>query len=542
MSRLEESLVKDFYDQQTEEERNAAFEDKLKFGTAGIRSKFGLGPGRLNKFTVRKIALGLAQFLRRELVEPLVVIHYDTRFLSEAFAKEMAKVLATQSVYVVLSDTYKSTPELSFAVRYLKADAGIMITASHNPSDYNGIKIYNHEGGQLLPEASEQLSVAIERNESALNIEVDAFDPLMEKGLIRYLPHAVKESYIQHVTALYESIQDQGARILLTSLHGTSLPLTATILKRLGFENFDIDEAQSVPDGAFPTCTTANPEDPVAFEHAFKLAERVHSDLIIATDPDADRFGVVERYKDGSHYFFNGNEIGLLLMALRSKESIKEVQHPYIVKTIVTGATSDALAQHLGLEVVDVLTGFKFISEQLQQRENSDKQLILAYEESHGYLLQDFSRDKDAIQCIPLLVKYKQQCYQKGMTFHDVLEDIYRQVGRFEDKTLSPIYEGKEGKEKIHELMMLFKTYKESHLCGMKIKTREDYLASVCMNLETGEKHAITLPKSDVVRFTFDEGFIAVRPSGTEPKMKIYFSLNVPDFDAVIHEFQQTYL
>lgn len=542
MSRLDESLVKDFYQQQDEAERNAAFEEQLKFGTAGIRSKFGLGPGRLNKFTVRKVALGLAQLLRRHHVEPFVVIHYDTRFLSKEFAIEMAKVLATQSVYVMISEDYKSTPELSFAVRYLKADAGVMITASHNPSDYNGIKVYNSEGGQLLPEASEALSDIINLIDSALNIESDDWNALMKQGLIRYLPQSVTESYIEHVVAMYEGIQDQGAHILLTSLHGTSLPLSATILKRLGFLNFDIDEEQSIPDGAFPTCKTANPEDPVAFDHALKRAELAHADLIIATDPDADRFGIVERYEDGTHYFFNGNEIGLLLTYLRAQELKNCPQTPYIIKTIVTGAASDALAKHLGLNVIDVLTGFKYISDQLHQHESLNDKLVLAYEESHGYLLQDFSRDKDAIQCIPLLIKYKQLFHQKGTTLFNVLEDIYQQVGRYEDKTLSPKYEGQNGQEKIKSLMSEFRNYTVSTLCGLTLSTIEDYQTSTIYHFDTDETMKMNFPVSDVIRFTFEEGFIAMRPSGTEPKMKIYFSLKVPDFEAIVEEFQETYL
>lgn len=542
MSRLDESLVKDFYQQQDEAERNAAFEEQLKFGTAGIRSKFGLGPGRLNKFTVRKVALGLAQLLRRHHVEPFVVIHYDTRFLSKEFAIEMAKVLATQSVYVMISEDYKSTPELSFAVRYLKADAGVMITASHNPSDYNGIKVYNSEGGQLLPEASEALSDTINQIDSALNIESNDWNALMKQGLIRYLPQSVTESYIEHVVAMYEGIQDQGAHILLTSLHGTSLPLSATILKQLGFLNFYIDEEQSIPDGAFPTCKTANPEDPVAFDHALKRAELAHADLIIATDPDADRFGIVERYEDGTHYFFNGNEIGLLLTYLRAKELKNCPQTPYIIKTIVTGATSDALAKHLGLNIINVLTGFKYISDQLQQHENSNDKLVLAYEESHGYLLQDFSRDKDAIQCIPLLIKYKQLFHQKGTTLFNVLEDIYQQVGRYEDKTLSPKYEGQNGQEKIKALMSEFRNFEASTLCGLTLSTIEDYQTSTIYHFNTDETTKMNFPFSDVIRFTFEEGFIAMRPSGTEPKMKIYFSLKVPDFKAIVEEFQETYL
>ncbi len=542
MSRLEESFVKSFYDQQNEQERQAAFEDALTFGTAGIRSKFGLGPGRLNKFTVRKVALGLAHFLRRDLVEPLVVIHYDTRYLSEAFAKEMAKVLATASVYVIVSKTYKSTPELSFAVRHLNADAGIMITASHNPSDYNGIKVYGRDGGQLLPEASELLSAYINAIDSPLNIGVESLDLLKEKGRIRDLPQSVTEDYISHVTKLYQGIQDHGAHVLLSSLHGTSLPILAHIFKRLSFENFSIDEAQSIPDGGFPTCKTANPEDPIAFQHALKCAEKANAKLIVATDPDADRFGMIERYDDGSHYFFNGNEIGLMLMKWRAQELMHNHDHKYVVKTIVTGATSEALAQKLGLECINVLTGFKYISDQLHQRATHNQQLVLAYEESHGYLIQDFSRDKDAIQCIPLLVKYKQELYREGRTLYDALQEIYKEVGRFEDMTLSPVYEGKEGKDKISALMTHFSKYHDTHLCGLKIKTIENYRTATTTYVETGQQQNITLPISNVIRFTFDEGFIALRPSGTEPKMKIYFSLKVANFDQVVQTFKQTYL
>ncbi len=542
MSKLDESLVREFFEAQTEEEQQAGFEEVLTFGTAGIRSTFGIGPGRLNLFTVRKVALGLAQYLNGKQSDATVVIHFDTRFLSKDFGREIARVLATEGIKVVLADNYKSTPELSFAVRHLQATAGVMITASHNPSHYNGIKIYGPDGGQLLPSTSEALSQYINAIESPLEIKAKDFEALRDAGMIMPLAEEVTEAYKEGVKALVGPIESHGAKVVLTSLHGTSLPLGATLLTELGFDDFVIETTQSQPDGRFPTVKSANPEEEAAFEYGIRLAEQEDASLIIATDPDADRFGFVERYDDGTTRYFNGNEIGLILMKLRYQELQPTSDQFYIIKSIVTGALSEALAKALNVEVVNVLTGFKYISEQLQQREADDAQLVLAFEESHGYLAKDLSRDKDAIQFIPLLVKYKQMLSQNGLTFKAVLEDIYAQIGHYDDLTLSPTFAGQQGRQKIDQLMSHFRNDTSDTLLGLNIVTKEDYLSQQTMHLADGTTTVIDLPQADVIRYTFEEGFIALRPSGTEPKIKVYFSLNVADFEAVIEAFKSTYL
>ena len=291
LDKLDESLVKKFYEAQTEKEIEEGFSGNLTFGTAGIRSTFGLGPGRLNAFTVRKVALGLSQYLKAKFDNPSIVIHFDTRLLSKAFSEEMASVLAQNNITTILSENYKSTPELSFAVRYLKTSAGVMITASHNPKNYNGIKIYDQNGGQLLPNESEHLSQYINAIEHPLQIDRDDFNLLLEDNKITYMSNEVTEAYKNEVKDLVGDIPEKQAKVVLTSLHGTSLPLASDILSELNYDNFVIEKEQSTPDGNFPTVAIANPEDEAVFERGIKLANDTDAQLIIATDPDADKIG-----------------------------------------------------------------------------------------------------------------------------------------------------------------------------------------------------------------------------------------------------------
>ncbi|MCY1029001.1 phospho-sugar mutase, partial [Mammaliicoccus sciuri] len=400
--RISESLVEQFHNVQTEEEIEAGFTDVLSFGTAGIRSTFGIGPGRLNKFTIQKFALGLTKYLRNITNEPKVVIHFDTRHLSQEFANEIAKVLGTNGIEVILPETFKSTPELSFAVRYLKTTAGIMITASHNPKNYNGIKVYGPDGGQLLTEPSLELSRYIDTVEDPLNIQTDDLETLQERGLILPFKEETTKAYKDAVKKLVGSFETSQTKTVLTSLHGTSLPLLSDVLEDLSYTNYVVEEAQSKPNGDFPTVNIANPEAEDTFDLGKQLAATEDAQLVLATDPDADRIGVVERYQDGSTRYFNGNEIGLLLMKLRNQQ-LSDDQHKYIIKSVVTSALSEKLAQSLNIDVINVLTGFKYIAEQLKNLEDNASQLVLAYEESHGYLVDDFSRDKDAIQAAALL-------------------------------------------------------------------------------------------------------------------------------------------
>ncbi|PNY95442.1 phospho-sugar mutase [Mammaliicoccus sciuri] len=535
--RISESLVEQFHNVQTEEEIEAGFTDVLSFGTAGIRSTFGIGPGRLNKFTIQKFALGLTKYLRNITNDPKIVIHFDTRHLSQEFAMEIAKVLGTNGIEVILPETYKSTPELSFAVRNLKTTAGIMITASHNPKNYNGIKVYGPDGGQLLTEPSLELSHYIDTVEDPLNIQTDDLETLQERGLILPFKEETTKAYKDAVKELVGSFETSQTKTVLTSLHGTSLPLLSDVLEDLSYRNYVVEEAQSKPNGDFPTVNIANPEAEDTFDLGKQLAEQEQAQLILATDPDADRIGIVERYQDGSTRYFNGNEIGLLLMKLRNQQ-LSGDQHKYIIKSVVTSALSEKLAKSLNIGVINVLTGFKYISEQLKNLEDNALQLVLAYEESHGYLVDDFSRDKDAIQTAALLIKYKEKLAQENKTFKDVLNNIYQELGHYKDKTLSPTFEGAEGREKIKQIMNDFKqleTIDIEHLTTLFI---ENYITKESLNVKTGKTQTIHLPQTDLIKFIFEEGFIAVRPSGTEPKMKLYFSLNVENLDDVIEEFE----
>lgn len=534
---ISESLVEQFYNKQTEEEIDAGFNETLSFGTAGIRNTFGIGPGRLNKFTIQKFALGLAKYLKNLSINPRVIIHFDTRHLSKEFAIEIAKVLGTQNIPVILPNTYKSTPELSFAVRHLNMTAGIMITASHNPKNYNGIKVYGSDGGQLLTEASLKLSSYIDTVEDPLNIQTEAFEVLKSKKLILPFKEETTQSYKSSIKNLVGHFTNAQSKTILTSLHGTSLPLLSQILKDLSYPNYVIEELQSKPDGDFPTLNVANPEMEDTFDLGKQLAEKEDAQLIIATDPDADRLGIVERYEDGSTRYFNGNEIGLLLIKLRNSQ-ISDTQHKYIIKSVVTGALSEKLAKSLNINVINVLTGFKYISEQLEYFKNNTSQLVLAFEESHGYLIEDFSRDKDAIQTATLLIKYKEQLTQANKTFKDVLNEIYQEFGYFKDKTLSPTFEGEKGRNKIKEIMNTLKNVETIELNNLTPLSIENYISKQSRNIKTGDIQTIQLPKTDLIKFIFEEGFIAVRPSGTEPKMKLYFSLNVDNLNEVIEEFK----
>lgn len=543
LDKLDESLVKTFYEAQTDKEIEEGFSGNLTFGTAGIRSTFGLGPGRLNAFTIRKVALGLSQYLKEKYDNPSVVIHFDTRLLSKAFSEEMASVLAQNNIITILSENYKSTPELSFAVRYLKSSAGVMITASHNPKNYNGIKIYDQNGGQLLPDESEDLSQYINAIERPLQIDEGNFNSLLNDKKITYMSHEVTEAYKSEVKDLVGDIPEKDAKVVLTSLHGTSLPLASTILSELAYDNFVIEKEQSTPDGNFPTVAIANPEDEAVFERGIKLANDTDAQLIIATDPDADRLGMIERYDDETYRYFNGNEIGILLTKLRFQDLVEEGKQLYMIKSIVTSELAERLALALDVEVNNVLTGFKYISNLLEEQSTQqDKQLLIAFEESHGYLAKPFSRDKDAIQMVPLLIKYKNLLANNGMTFKDTIDDIYAHIGAYKDKTLSPTFEGAEGIEKITKIMDQFRNEDVSTICGLEVKQIEDYQSGTIKNVTEGSTEALSLPETNLIRFIFDEGFIALRPSGTEPKIKLYFSLNIEDIDDLTNQFKDEYI
>ncbi|HCV7726130.1 phospho-sugar mutase [Staphylococcus aureus] len=529
IERANDSLVKHFYEQQSDIEQREGFESKLTFGTAGIRGKFGLGEGRLNKFTIEKLALGLARYLNAQTNSPTIVIHYDIRHLSTEFAQIIANVLANHQITVYLPDTYKTTPELSFAVRNLNTTAGIMITASHNPKDYNGIKVYGSDGAQLSTDASELASRYIEEVGDPLQIDI----PISKQNTsyIKPFPKSVTDDYMKHIQNMIGYIPKSDLQVVFTSLHGTSVPIVPELLQSLNFNQFNLVEAQCKPDLNFSSVQSANPEDHRAFDQAVELANKSHADLLISTDPDADRLGIAERDAHGHITYFNGNQIGALLLNYRIQQT-SQLRHRLMIQSIVSSELTKSLARYNNVEYKEVLTGFKFIAQEIRQLDDHQN-MIFAFEESYGFLSEPFVRDKDAVQIVPLIIKYASELKLYGKTLKDELEQIYQTVGRHEDTLFSHTIEGFEGKKKINAIMTKFRSNPPQEIQGLKVKAIEDYLTSEVYHLDKDTTSQINSPKSNVIRVLFDEGFIALRPSGTEPKIKLYVSLKCPNFDDV---------
>lgn len=529
IERANDSLVKHFYEQQSDIEQREGFESKLTFGTAGIRGKFGLGEGRLNKFTIEKLALGLARYLNAQTNSPTIVIHYDIRHLSTEFAQIIANVLANHQITVYLPDTYKTTPELSFAVRNLNTTAGIMITASHNPKDYNGIKVYGSDGAQLSTDASELASRYIEEVGDPLQIDI----PISKQNTsyIKPFPKSVTDDYMKHIQNMIGYIPKSDLQVVFTSLHGTSVPIVPELLQSLNFNQFNLVEAQCKPDPNFSSVQSANPEDHRAFDQAVELANKSHADLLISTDPDADRLGIAERDAHGHITYFNGNQMGALLLNYRIQQT-SQLRHRLMIQSIVSSELTKSLARYNNVEYKEVLTGFKFIAQEIRQLDDHQN-MIFAFEESYGFLSEPFVRDKDAVQIVPLIIKYASELKLYGKTLKDELEQIYQTVGRHEDTLFSHTLEGFEGKKKINAIMTKFRSNPPQEIQGLKVKAIEDYLTSEVYHLDKDTTSQINSPKSNVIRVLFDEGFIALRPSGTEPKIKLYVSLKCPNFDDV---------
>lgn len=508
IERANDSLVKHFYEQQSDIEQREGFESKLTFGTAGIRGKFGLGEGRLNKFTIEKLALGLARYLNAQTNSPTIVIHYDIRHLSTEFAQIIANVLANHQITVYLPDTYKTTPELSFAVRNLNTTAGIMITASHNPKDYNGIKVYGSDGAQLSTDASELASRYIEEVGDPLQIDI----PISKQNTsyIKPFPKSVTDDYMKHIQNMIGYIPKSDLQVVFTSLHGTSVPIVPELLQSLNFNQFNLVEAQCKPDPNFSSVQSANPEDHRAFDQAVELANKSHADLLISTDPDADRLGIAERDAHGHITYFNGNQIGALLLNYRIQQT-SQLRHRLMIQSIVSSELTKSLARYNNVEYKEVLTGFKFIAQEIRQLDDHQN-MIFAFEESYGFLSEPFVRDKDAVQIVPLIIKYASELKLYGKTLKDELEQIYQTVGRHEDTLFSHTLEGFEGKKKINAIMTKFRSNPPQEIQGLKVKAIEDYLTSEVYHLDKDTTSQINSPKSNVIRVLFDEGFIALRP------------------------------
>ncbi|PTI64726.1 phospho-sugar mutase [Staphylococcus succinus] len=534
-NRKKESFVEYFHNQQTIESQSEGYNSKLEFGTAGIRGRLGLGEGRLNKFTIGKVALGIAKYLTDHAKSPSVVIYFDTRHLSYEFSNLIADVLATKNIKVYVTNTYRSTPELSFAVRHLKTTAGIMITASHNPKDYNGIKVYGSDGAQLDTESSIALSGYIDELGDPLKIDMECSIRKTEE-YVHIISEEVKENYIKHVTNSVGIIPTSNLRVVFSSLHGTSVPIVPTILERLKFKSFSLVEEQCVPDPNFSSVDSANPEDYKAFDKAIEKAKNMQSGLLICTDPDADRVGIAEIDIDGNVYYYNGNEIGALLLNYQIKKT-SHLNNRVMVQSIVTSELGKNIAKENNVLVKEVLTGFKFIAKEIRDLSPDDK-FIFGYEESYGYLADPFVRDKDAIQIVPLIIKYASELKTTGRMLKDELNDIYKRVGKHNDKLFSQTFEGINGKTKIDKIMSEMRCNPPKSIAGLSVIRIEDYEKQE--RLESGSVTKINVPKANVLKIYFESGFIALRPSGTEPKIKLYVSLKSDNFERLADEISNS--
>ena len=509
------------------------FYTELEFGTAGLRGILGAGDNRMNVYNVRKATEGLARYLTKTVSgQPRVCIAYDSRHCSDLFAKESACVLAAHGVQVFLYSTLHSVPQLSFTILELSCDAGIVITASHNPPKYNGYKVYGRTGGQAAPDDAAAITDCI-RAVEGFKTAYKPYDEAIADGSIRLIGKEVDEVYYQKTMTLLtqpELVRQKGRdlKLVYTPLHGSGNVPVREILKRIGVTNVTVVKEQEAPDGDFPTVKAPNPEDPNAFTLAFRYAEEVGATVIIGTDPDSDRLGLAVKKTDGTWAVLTGNQIGAILIhSLLSsyKATGKLPDNGLIVRSIVSTRLADAIAARFGVECREVLTGFRFISEQIADCERTHARTFLfGFEESYGFLAGGFARDKDAI-CAAMLVAEACVIYaEKGMSLYDALTEIYETYGYYREKVKSYTLEGKEGIEAIRRAMAKLREHPLTAIAGAAVTRTEDFEKPE----ETG------LPRSNVLRMTLDDGaWITVRPSGTEPKLKLYIGAHEKTDEAV---------
>jgi len=512
------------------------FYKNLEFGTGGMRGEIGPGTNRMNVYTVRKASEGLARYIEsfgEEAKKRGVVIAYDSRHKSPEFAMEAAKTLATHGIQTYVFDELRPTPELSFAVRYLQAFSGIVITASHNPPEYNGYKVYGEDGGQLPPDSADAVIRYVNEIENELAIAVEDEATLKANGLIRIIGETIDQAYIEKIKTISlnpQLSQEVDVKIVFTPLHGTANKPVRRALEALGYKNVVVVKEQELPDPNFSTVKSPNPEEHAAFEQAIRVGKEIDADLLIATDPDADRLGIAVKNEDGEYVVLTGNQTGGLLLHYILSQKQKQGTLPkngVVLKTIVTSEFGRDIAASFRLPTVDTLTGFKFIGEKIKQYEQTGQYMFqFGYEESYGYLIGDFARDKDAVQAAVLAVEVCAFYKKNGLSLYEGLMQLFEQYGYYREGLTSLTLKGKEGAEQIQALLSSFRKQPPIEMAGKKIVVIEDYEASERIDTRTNEKTAITLPKSNVLKYLLEDGsWFCLRPSGTEPKAKVYFGV-----------------
>ncbi len=538
-----------------EKELEECFYRDLEFGTGGMRGILGLGTNRLNIYNVRHASLGVAEFVLREgeaAADRGVIIGYDTRIMSHEFAKETAKVLAKAGVKVYLFDTVHTVPEVSFAVRELGCSAGVMITASHNPKEYNGYKVYGPDGGQLPPEP---VQIIIDKMQSTdiFSVEFADFDDAIKNGQITIVGPELNEKFLntiqkQQLNPDAVSAVGDTFKLIYTPLHGTGSRPVKEILKRIGFKNVLVVKEQDTEDGSFPTVKSPNPENAEAFTIAIKMAKENDVDVIIGTDPDCDRVGIVVRDAEGVYRTLTGNQTGALLVEyiLSSlKEQNRLPENGVVIKTIVTTELASAIARDYGVEIMNVLTGFKFIGEKMTEfAEKKNYTYIIGFEESYGYLVGDYARDKDGVVSSMLIAEMAAYYKTKNKSLYEALQDIYKKYGCYVEKTESYVMPGKDGMAKMASILDDLRTSAPKSINGLEVVKVTDYLLQTVTEADGTTSPITGLPKSNVLRYDLSDNksYFIIRPSGTEPKIKLYmgtFEDTVSDAEAKIENIRK---
>ena len=520
----------------SEKEKEEAFYAPLEFGTAGMRGIVGPGINRMNIYTVRQATEGLARLIEtygEEAKKRGVAIAHDSRHFSPEFALESAKVLVKHGIKAYVFEDLRPTPELSYAVRHLHTFAGIMITASHNPAAYNGYKVYGEDGGQMPPKDADALTEFVRQVENPLAVDVVTKEELEQSVLFEWIGEAVDAAYLEEIKsvsvnpALLSNTKDLS--VVYTPLHGTGLMLTKRALDQAGFTGLQVVSEQATPDGDFTTVKSPNPEEAGAFEYAIRLGEETKADVLLATDPDADRMGAAVRQPDGTYKVITGNQIAAILLDYLLFAHQKAGTLPAnaaAVKSIVSSELPTVIAEHYGAKMVNVLTGFKFIAEQIKNYEETNAHTFMfGFEESYGYLVQPFVRDKDAIQAVLLLTEVAAHFKSEGKTLYDGLQALYEKYGYFLEKTISVTVQGLEGPAKIKALLDGLRKEVPSNFGGIKVALAQDFAVNQQVDAQ-GVVSEIGLPTSNVLKYILEDGsWIAVRPSGTEPKIKFYMGV-----------------
>jgi len=537
-------LTDSYFDEATKKELEAIKDDEkeikerffkeLEFGTGGLRGILGAGCNRMNIYTVRKATQGLANYIMKQKGEKKgVVIAYDSRRMSPEFATETALCLAANNIKAYLFESLRPTPELSFAVRELGCIAGVVITASHNPPEYNGYKVYWEDGAQITPPRDSEIIGEVNAIKDFSETRTMNKEDAIKAGLLKIIGKEIDDKYIATLKKLVlNPVSEEGRnlRIVYSPLNGTGNMPVRRILNELGFRNVFVVPEQELPDPDFTTLKYPNPEDPDAYNLALKLAEKVNADIILATDPDADRLGVQVRDNNGKFVLFNGNMTGALIAEyIFSQKAEKGIlpKNSALIKTIVSGNITNQIAREYNAKLIEVLTGFKYIGEQIKLfDETGSNEFVFGYEESYGCLIGTYARDKDAVAAVMALCEAAAYYKDRGISLYEQMERIFKKYGYYQEKTVSYTLKGIEGTEKIKSIMEGYRKNPPRTAGGYRILKIRDYKNDTITDLASGEVTPTNLPKSDVLYYEMeDDAWCAVRPSGTEPKIKFYFGV-----------------